>query len=50
LRTARVFRVSARFENYLIFYVPFQDYVEILRVVHGSQDLEALFGKGTLRE
>jgi len=36
-RAARVFRVSARFENYLIFYVPYQDGIEILRVVHGSR-------------
>jgi len=46
LRAARVFRVRSRFENYLIFYLPYQDRIEILRVVHGSQDLEALFTKG----
>ena len=50
LRAARVFLVSARFENYLIFYLSFQDRIEILRVVHGSQDLEVLFRKGELVE
>jgi hypothetical protein len=50
LKAARVFRVSARFENYLVFHVPCQDGIEILRVVHGSQDLEALFSKGELGE
>jgi toxin ParE1/3/4 len=43
LRAARVFRVSARFENYLIFYQPCPDGIEILRVVQGSRDLETLF-------
>ena len=45
LKAARVFRVSARFESYLIFYLSFEDRIEILRVVHGSQDLEVLFRK-----
>jgi toxin ParE1/3/4 len=49
-RAARVFRVSVRFENYLIFYVPYQDGIEILRVVHGSQDLEMLFRERELGE
>jgi toxin ParE1/3/4 len=43
LSGARTFRVSGRFENYLIFYQPYQARVEILRVVHGSQDLQELF-------
>jgi plasmid stabilization system protein ParE len=37
--------VSDRFEEYLIFYQPFEDSIEILRVVHGSRDLRALFNK-----
>ena len=45
LRTARTFRVSDRFDEFLIFYQPFKDHIEILRVVHGSQDLPALFRK-----
>jgi len=43
LMTARTFRVSERFEKFLIFYQPYQDRIEILRVLHGAQDLAALF-------
>jgi plasmid stabilization system protein ParE len=44
LSTARTFRVSSRFEKYLIFYQPYDaSRIEILRFVHGSQDLEELF-------
>ena len=31
------------FERYLIFYRPFTDGVEILRVIHGARDIERLF-------
>lgn len=31
------------FERYLIFYGPLKDGVEILRVLHGSRDIERLF-------
>ena len=37
--------MSDRFDEFLIFYQPFNDHIEILRVVHGSQDLPALFRK-----
>jgi toxin ParE1/3/4 len=40
LQGARVFRVGEPFEKYLIFYQPFRDRIEILRVLHGAQDLE----------
>jgi toxin ParE1/3/4 len=43
LMTARTFRVSERFDKFLIFYQPYQDRIEILRVLHGAQDLAALF-------
>jgi plasmid stabilization system protein ParE len=43
LLTSRTFRVSPRFEKQLIFYQPYSDRIEILRVVHGSQDLVELF-------
>ena len=43
LLTARTFRVSSRFEKYLLFYQPYSARIEILRVVHGLQDLEDLF-------
>ena len=45
ITNARVFRVSARFEKYLIFYQLIQGRIEILRVLHGAQDLAALFGR-----
>ena len=31
------------FENYLIFYRPFGDRIEIARVLHGARDLKQLF-------
>jgi toxin ParE1/3/4 len=44
LVTARTFRVSAPFEQYLVFYQPYSERIEILRVLHGSRDLDELFG------
>jgi toxin ParE1/3/4 len=44
LASVRVFRVSG-FEKVLFFYRPGRERIEILRVLHGSQDLEALFEK-----
>ncbi len=29
--------------NYIVFYRPIEDGVEVVRVVHGSRDIEALF-------
>ena len=34
----------AGFDNYLIFYRPTERGVEIIRVIHGSRDIEDLFG------
>jgi toxin ParE1/3/4 len=31
------------FERYLIFYRPIDDGVEVLRVIHGSRDIQRLF-------
>jgi toxin ParE1/3/4 len=42
LRSMRVFSVGG-FEKILIFYRPGPGTVEVVRVLHGSQDLEALF-------
>ena len=42
LKTVRIFRVSAPFEDYLIFYKPQGKRIEILRLLHGSQNLENL--------
>ena len=41
LKRLRVFRVKG-FERILILYLPLLDGVEILRVVHGSRNLQAL--------
>ena len=41
LEALRVFRVKG-FEKVIVLYLPLPDGVEILRVVHGSRDLEAL--------
>jgi len=40
LKAVRVFRVGEPFDKYLIFYQPLEDGIEILRVLHGSLDLE----------
>lgn len=45
LAGVRMFRVGAPFTDYLIFYQPRGERIEILRVLHGSQDLEALFSQ-----
>jgi toxin ParE1/3/4 len=42
LKSLRVFRIIG-FEHLLIFYRPLADGVDILRVVHGSRNLRALF-------
>jgi plasmid stabilization system protein ParE len=42
LRSARYLRMGG-FEKILVFYRPLGDVIEIVRVLHGSQDLDALF-------
>lgn len=42
LKGLRSFRV-ADFEEYLIFYSPTADRIEVYRVIHGAMDLERLF-------
>jgi toxin ParE1/3/4 len=42
LKSLRVFRVNG-FEQMLVLYRPLEDGVDILRVVHGSRNLDALF-------
>jgi hypothetical protein len=34
------------FEKVLLFYFPLSDGVELVRVVHGSRDLDRLFNEG----
>ena len=40
LKGARVFRIGEPFDKYLIFYQPYLDRIEVLRVLHGAQNLE----------
>jgi toxin ParE1/3/4 len=35
------------FMNYLIFYRPIENGIEIIRVLHGARDIERIFGGGT---
>jgi toxin ParE1/3/4 len=39
----RMWRIAG-FDSYLIFYRPTETDVEIIRVIHGSRDIEHLFG------
>ena len=39
----RRFPVSGGFERILIFYFPLQNGIDVVRVVHGSRDLDRLF-------
>ena len=41
LKSLRLFRVKG-FERILVLYLPMHDGVEVLRLVHGSRDLQAL--------
>jgi plasmid stabilization system protein ParE len=38
------------FENILVFYRTREGVLEIVRVLHGARDLEALFGKEPIEE
>lgn len=42
LKDIRRFRVKG-FDNYLIFYFPLKDGIEVVRVLHGARDIEAIF-------
>ncbi|MGD1083560.1 MAG: type II toxin-antitoxin system RelE/ParE family toxin [Verrucomicrobiota bacterium] len=42
LRALRSFRVNG-FENYLIFYCPISDGIEVLHILHGARDLESFW-------
>jgi toxin ParE1/3/4 len=42
----RRFPVSDGFERILLFYFPLPDAVDLVRVIHGSRDLERLFAEG----
>ena len=49
LQQLRIFRVKT-FEHILILYLPMLDGVDILRVVHGSRNLQALFRRESWSE
>jgi toxin ParE1/3/4 len=42
IQETRVFPAKD-FQNYLIFYIPIRGGIDVLRVVHGSQDLRQIF-------
>lgn len=44
LANMRVWQVKG-FKNHLIFYREIPDGIEVIRVLHGSQDIEAVFGE-----
>ena len=44
LKSLRVFRVKG-FERMLILYLPMLDGIEVVRVVHGSRDVQALLDR-----
>jgi toxin ParE1/3/4 len=46
LQGMRRFPLSDGFEKILLFYFPLNDGIELVRVVHGSQDLERLLLEG----
>lgn len=48
LESLRVFRVSG-FERMLVLYRPRQDGIEIVRVLHGSRNLQALLRRERLK-
>jgi toxin ParE1/3/4 len=46
----RVLALPSPFRNYLVFYRPIQDGIEVLTVVHGARDLQAVLERVTGRE
>lgn len=44
LKDIRSFRVSG-FDNYLIFYRPIPEGIQVLHIYHGARDIDALFGE-----
>jgi toxin ParE1/3/4 len=47
LQGMRTFPVSDGFEKILLFYFPLQDGIDLVRVAHGSRDLERLLAEGS---
>ena len=42
LRGLRMFPVSGGFDSHLLFYRPIRDGIELVRVLHGARDIEAI--------
>ena len=42
LRSLRMFSVGGGFDNHLLFYRPIKDGIELVRVLHGARDIEAI--------
>jgi toxin ParE1/3/4 len=42
LSRLRCLRVSRRFGKYLIFYLPLEDGIDVVRVLHGAQSVDAI--------
>lgn len=42
LERLRCYRVSRRFRRYLVFYLPLEDGIDVVRVLHGSQAVDAI--------
>ena len=45
LRRVRRWHIKG-FENWLIFYNPKRDGVQVVHIIHGARDIEALLGEG----
>lgn len=46
----RVYSLPSPFRNYLVFYRPIDDGIEVLTVLHGARDLQAVLGRLLGRE
>jgi toxin ParE1/3/4 len=45
LKRVRCWSVNRPFQNYLIYYRPLPNGIEVLHLVHGARDLDALLGR-----
>lgn len=45
LKALRLWRISGRFEKYLVVYRPRRGGVEVIRVLHGARSIERLLGR-----
>jgi toxin ParE1/3/4 len=41
----RYFPLASRFKNYLVFYRPMPDGIEVARLLHGARDIQAILGE-----